>query len=95
MVESVEVLSPAPARSASARLLEDALGALGLEVRRRGRVIGGTGEVVGDNQCTSTVRLAVPAPKGKRGKAVRQKFRLQAHTADGQRDTDLFVLSCE
>jgi cysteine-rich repeat protein len=95
MVEGVEVLSPAPARSASARLLEDALGALGLEVRRRGRVIGGAGQVIGDNQCTSIIRLAVPAPKGKRAKPVRQKFRLQAYAEDGQRDTDRFVLACE
>jgi len=95
MVESVEVLSPKPGRSAAARSLEDALGALGVEVRRRGRVMSAASQSIGNNVCSSVIRLTTPAPKKSRGKVVRQKFRLQARDERGRRDTDRFVLECE
>jgi hypothetical protein len=97
----MEVLRPRATKKASkasqanVRQLEDALGALGVEVRRRGRVVSDPVTPVGNNQCSPLVRLVAPAPKGKNGKALRQKFQLRAKGTTGQRDMDRFFLICE
>jgi 6-phosphogluconolactonase (cycloisomerase 2 family) len=95
MVESVEVLRPNPVRSTVARSLEDALGALGVEVRRRGVVMSAASQSIGNDMCTAVIRLSTPAPKKNRRKVVRRKVRLEARDEGGRRDTDRFVLECE
>ena len=99
-VHSIEVVQPRRGRSLSVlslsniAQLERSLGALGLEMRRRGRVIVDAISPVGGNRCSSLIRLETPAPKGGRGKAVRQKFRFRSRATDGRRDNDRFVLEC-
>jgi hypothetical protein len=100
-IQSIEVIRPSQAKRASisskanAYQLEQALGALGLEVRRRGRKITESVSALGDNRCSPLVRLVAPAPKVSGGRAVRQKFKLRARTTNRRRDTDSFVLACE
>jgi hypothetical protein len=78
---------------ANVEQLERALGALGLEVRRRGRVVADAITPMGHNQCSPLIRLVTPAPK--RGKVVRRKFQLRARDAGKRRDTDRFTLICQ
>jgi hypothetical protein len=94
-IRSIEVLRPKASRSAAAAEIEQALGALGLEVRRRGRVIAGSMAPVGDSQCSPLVRLVTPAPKAKRKKASLRKIQLRATAVNGRRDKDRFTLACE
>ena len=94
-VRSTEVFLPQATRSTSAQQIEQALGALGLEVRRRGQVIANSMTPAGVSQCSPLVRLVVPAPKAGRGKPSLQKFQLLATALSGQRDKDQFTLACE
>ncbi len=94
-ISSMEVLKPKATRSTSAQRIEQALGALGVEVRRRGRVIADATTPVGDSQCSPLVRLVMPAPKTSGGKPLLEKFQLRATAMSGQRDKDQFTLACE
>jgi len=100
-IQSMEVIRPSAGKRASlssqanAYQLEQALGALGLEVRRRGRKITDSVSALGDNRCSPLVRLVAPAPKVSGGKAIRQKFQLRAQATNLRRDTDSFFLVCE
>jgi hypothetical protein len=73
--------------------LEEAFGALGLEVRRRGRMVREQVAPVGGNRCSPAVALEVPTPRRGRS-ATRLRFRLRAESVSGRRDTDRFVLVC-
>jgi len=81
--------------SSSAGQIEEALGALGLEVRRRGRVIADSITPVGDSRCSSLVRLVTPAPKVDGRRPSLKKFQLLATAIDGRRDKDEFTLACQ
>ena len=94
-IQSMEVLRPKATRSSAAAEIEQALGALGLEVRRRGRVIGDSTWPVGNSQCSPLVSLVTPAPKAKGKKASLQEFQLSATAINGRRDRDQFILACE
>jgi hypothetical protein len=94
-VGSVEVLRPSAAKGdENAARLEQALGALGLEVRRRGAVIAEQQTPLGGDLCGPVVRLTVPAPTGSR-RAVQKRFQIAATSTGGRRDKDAFALSCE
>ena len=82
-IQSMEVLQPNATRSSAAAEIEQALGALGLEVRRRGRVIADSIAPVGNSQCSPLVRLVTPAPKAKGKKASLKKFQLRATAISG------------
>jgi hypothetical protein len=97
-IRSAEVLQPSAVRGAAsgrtnAERLETALSTLGLEVRRRGRVIADAGITAGSNVCTAPIRLQVTAPR-RSGKSVKQKFKLQAQATSGPKDKDTFTLQC-
>lgn len=98
-VSSVEVLRPAAVSATSssstenATALEDALGALGLEVRRKGQVIADSIAPVGNNFCSPPVELRVPAPQ--KGKGVRSRFVVRAKGTNKGKDKDRFLLVCE
>jgi hypothetical protein len=97
-VFSMEVMQPSatggPAMSrANAQHIEGALMTLGIEVRRRGRVVAGPSTPMGGNICSPPVRLVTAAPT--KGKAVKQKFQLRAQGMNRKRDMDRFVLMCE
>jgi hypothetical protein len=99
MVANVEVVKPNPARTlsisgrANAEQLEGAVSALGLEVRRRGRVVAEATNAMGHNQCSPLIRLAIPAPNKR--KPMKQKFQLRAQGTNRKRDKDRFVLMCD
>jgi len=78
---------------ANAAALEAAAGAMGLEVRRDGRVIAPSLAFSGDNQCTPLIELETPAPTGK--KPVRRGFVVRARGVNGHSDKDSFVTLCE
>jgi hypothetical protein len=96
-VIAAEVLYPSATRSAAdagnAARLEEAFGALGLEVRRRGRIVAGQVTTIGDNRCSAPVALELPAPSDG-DRATRRRFLVRAETVTGRRDTDRFVLVC-
>jgi len=101
-VRSLEVLKPDPTRSlsvsgrANAQRLESALAAVGLEIRRRGRVVASALGPMGGNQCTSGIKLVVPAGHALgKGKPFKQKYLLQAQATNNKRDKDKFALICE
>jgi hypothetical protein len=91
----MEVLRPKATRSIAAAEIEQALGALGLEIRRRGQVVADSIAPVGNNQCSPLVRLVTPAPKGKGKRTSLKKFQLRATAINGRRDKDQFTLACE
>jgi hypothetical protein len=99
-VQSVEVLWPSAARRRAtvdrenARSLEARIGAVGLEVRRKDRVVTEAIASVGNDTCTAPIHLVAPAPRTKQQESVRRVFRLEARGVDGQRDRDRFVLVC-
>jgi hypothetical protein len=101
MIRSMEILLPNAARAisetdrANAQQLERSLGALGLEVRRRRRVIAEPIAPVGQDLCSPVIRLTVPGPRVRGGKTVRRKFRFRATATDGRRDKDRLILVCE
>ena len=78
---------------ANVEQLEQALAALGLEVRRRGQVVADSITPMGANQCSPLIKLVTPAPKT--GKVVRRKFQLRARDTNRRRDTDRFTLICQ
>jgi hypothetical protein len=94
-VDSIQVLRPNPAKSDAAQGIEAALGTLGLEVRRRNKVITGATTSMAPNQCSPLIKLVTPGPKNGKGKAVKQKFIFQAAATRGKRDKDKFVFMCE
>ena len=98
-VMGLEVVSPNASSAASiggrsnAKRLEDAIAALGLEVRRRGETIAQSVAPMGEGICGPAITLVTPAPEfGK--KVVRRKFKIRARGANGRIDTDRFVLVC-
>jgi hypothetical protein len=96
-VIAAEVLYPSATRSAAdagnAARLEEAFATLGLEVRRRGRIVAGQVTPVGANRCSAPVALELPAPSDGDG-ATRRRFLVRAETVNGRRDTDRFDLVC-
>jgi hypothetical protein len=101
-VRSLEVLKPNPARSlsvsgrANAQRLESTLAAVGLEIRRRGRVVASEQTPMGGNQCTSRIKLMVPAGHALgKGTPFKQKYLVQAQATNNKRDKDKFTLICE
>ncbi len=99
-IGSAEVLRPSAVRGtpislANGQRLETALATLGVEVRRRGRVIADANTTIGGNRCTATVTLHVAAPAGGAGRTVTQKFDLAAQATNGRKDKDTFALQCE
>jgi cysteine-rich repeat protein len=97
-IQSMEVLKPRTRNLSSlgglnATLLEQAFGDLGLEVRRRRRVVSGAVTTIGGDVCSPMVRLATPAPQGNKKKS-KQKFQIQARTAGGMVDKDKLTLIC-
>jgi len=99
-VMGLEVMSPQMSRAAStldrtnARRLEQAIAALGLEVRRRGQTIAQSVAPMGEGICGPAINLVTPAPEfGK--KVVRRKFKIRARAENGHLDTDRFVLVCK
>jgi hypothetical protein len=101
MIESIEILLPNTVRAgwtvdrANAQQLEVALGALGLEVRRRNRLVADPIGPVGQDLCSPLIRLMTPAPRRSGGKPVRRKFRFRATATDGRRDKDRLILVCK
>jgi cysteine-rich repeat protein len=93
MVQSVEVRQPNPAKSSVGRQVEEALGKLGLEVRRRRTVMTEGVGPMGNNTCGSLIAVSTPGPRG--SKASTQKIQIQATGIDGKRDKDTFVLVCK
>jgi hypothetical protein len=98
-VLGLEVMSPNVSRApstlerANAERLEEAIAALGLEVRRRGETIAQSVAPMGEGICGPAIKLVTPAPEfGK--KVVRRKFRVRARAENGRLDTDRFVLVC-
>jgi hypothetical protein len=95
---SFEVMAPDADRTqssmdrANAIALEQGLGGLGLEIRRRGRVLS-TGTSSGDGPCSPLVRLRTLAPTAPGRKPVRRRFRLRG-VAGRHTDTDRFTLEC-
>jgi hypothetical protein len=99
-IRSAEVRRPSAVRGttisrANGQRLETALATLGVEVRRRGRIIAGAEATIGGNRCTMPVRLQVAAPAGGAGQAVKQRFELAAQATNGRKDKDTFTLQCE
>jgi hypothetical protein len=100
-ISSMDILRPRAGRrssldsQANVQQLEQALGALGLEVRRRGRVVADPTTPMGNNQCSPLIRLVTPAPQGGAGKVVRRKFQLKARDTNKRPDTDRFLLLCQ
>jgi hypothetical protein len=101
MIRSMEILRPSAARAitemsrGNAQHLERALGALGLEVRRRRRVISEPVAPVGEDLCSPLIHLVTPAPKVSGKKPVRRKFTFRAQATNGRRDKDRLTLMCE
>jgi hypothetical protein len=99
-VHSVEVVRPSAAKlvsignQANGMQLEQAFEALGLEVRRRDRVIADAITPVGDNLCSPLIRLATPAPKVDGGRPRRRRFQFLAQALNGRRDKDRLTLVC-
>ena len=100
-VKRMELLQPKAGRRMSPDTLanvsqfENALSALGLEVRRRGHVIAEGAAPVGNDVCSPLIRLVMPAPKKSGARAIRRKFQLRARSEDRRADTDRFILVCE
>jgi cysteine-rich repeat protein len=96
---SLEVLAPNPERSASmdrdnVQALEHGMQALGIEIRRRGRVLAQAHSVSGQDVCSPLVSLVTPAPAGQQRKPVRRKLRVRGTAADGRKDVNTLILEC-
>jgi hypothetical protein len=89
-IRGVEVLQP-KASHASAQAIERVLATLGLEVRRRGRVVAEATASMGNSQCSAPVKLVVAAGQ----KPNRQKLKLRAQATNLRRDTDRLTLLCQ
>jgi hypothetical protein len=95
---SLEVLSPSPERSKAeidkqnALALEQSFSSMGVEIRRRGRVMAEAVPTEAQPSCSPLVDLVVPAPKG--GKPTRRRFQLRGDASDGRRDLDTLILEC-
>ena len=92
-VRSIEVMQPKAAKSAAGRALEEALSSLGLEIRRRGKVVSVASGPVEANVCSPMIR--VPVAAARKGKATKTKLQLRADAANGRQDVDQFVLVCK
>jgi hypothetical protein len=93
MVESVELKQPNPAKSAIGQQLEDALGRLGVQVRRRKQIVAEGVAPMGNNTCSALIEVAAPGPRGK--KPAKHKFQIESTDTEGKRDKDKFVLVCK
>jgi cysteine-rich repeat protein len=78
-------------KSANEQALEGALRALGLEIRRKGKIIAESVAPIGADFCTPLVDLQLPAHK-KKGK---QKLSFTAWSVDGTADKDKLKLVCK
>ncbi len=100
-VFGIEIVRPQMSRGATADDaanlggLEEALGVLGLEIRRRGAVVQSYAAAAGTNQCSPLVRLVTRAPAAAGGKSVRQKFMFRSTSMFGRSDRDRFTTVCE
>jgi hypothetical protein len=100
-VFGIEILQPQAARlttggeAGNVTGLEQALGILGLEVRRRGEVVHRYLAAAGTNMCSPVVRLVTPSPAIGGGRQVRRQFVFKAKSMFGRRDKDRFVTLCE
>jgi hypothetical protein len=101
MIRSIEVGQPkiavasAVTSASNAQVLETALGALGLEVRRHGRVLIEPIAPVGKNLCSPMIRVLTPSPALTDGRPVRRSFTFIAEAMNGRRDKDRFVTICQ
>jgi hypothetical protein len=100
-VRSVEVLSPSlksglpPDQQRNIAAIEGAAQALGLQVRHGGRIVTPAVRPVGDGVCGPLARLTAPAPAVSRSRGLQRTLRVRAVGADGRRDQDRLVLTCE
>jgi hypothetical protein len=101
MIRGVEVLKPnarkttSVSSAANVEDLERAATILGLEVRRRGRIVAPATTALGENFCSPRVRLRTPSPALVGGKAAKRKFVLRATATSGQQDKDRFTVVCK
>lgn len=96
---SLEVLTPNPERSAAldrdnAQALEHGMQVLGIEVRRRGRVLAPGRSVSSRDLCSPLVTLTTPAPGNQVRKPMRRKFKVRGTADDGRKDVNTLVLEC-
>lgn len=97
---SLEVLSPNAERGGTtmdrqnATALEQGVATLGLEVRRRGRVVAQASGKTGTDLCSPLVELHVSAPAGARRKSMKRKLKIRGDAADGRRDVDVLLMEC-
>ena len=98
-VTQFEVLSPNPDKSKSSMdrdntlALEQAVGRLGVNIMRKGRVLNDGVANPGGDSCTGLVELVVPVGRGSRPGV--RVYKLRGDGADSRRDLDRLTLECK
>jgi hypothetical protein len=77
----------------NAQALERSVAAMGLEIRRRGRVISAASSPATGARCGPLAELLVPA-RTRPGRPARRRFRMRAVGGDGRVDTDVLTIEC-